>query len=441
MFRAPADLANPIPSATARDWLTTIERNPPFLRQSDTLFTAIDLFQANMELRLLPVVDAGHRAIGAVFEKDVRRLLLNPFGHALMRNPAYGNGLAGQVRTCAAAEVDQDIGMLIDAYRAANGNEGMILTHNGRLFAVVANRRLVHLAAERELSTAHARVERAQRIEAATARFERQVAGLARALTDLARFIAGNAKETEARAGDTGDRAAAVATASAQTSTSMRDIADRGRLLADAFAAINGDTLRAKAAAAEAVALVGSGSAQMHGLMRSAQSIDSVIGLIGEIASQVNLLALNATIEAARAGEAGRGFTVVANEVKILASQAGVAAKRITAHVEEIRDGIAEVADGQARVEQAIAAMARLSDTVEDAVGTQKETTSLIALTVEEAVAAGAQIHSDVEAIGATARSASHSAGEMGGLAGRIRAEADALGNTVNAFLAELRAA
>ena len=85
--------------------------------------------------------------------------------------------------------------------------------------------------------------------------------------------------------------------------------------------------------------------------------------------------------------------------------------------------------------------MARLSDTVEDAVGTQRDTTSLIALTVEEAVAAGTLIHGDVEAIGATARSASSSAGEMGGLAGRIRAEADALGNTVNAFLAELRAA
>lgn len=441
MFRAPADPEALPPALTARAWLTTVERNPPFLSQSDTLFTAIEMFQANMELRLLPVVDGAHHAIGAVFEKDVRRLLLNPFGHALMRNPAYGNGLAAHVRPCATAEADQEIGALIDAYRAANGNEGMILTSNGRLFAVVTNRRLVHLAAELELAGARARVARAQRIEAATACFEHQVAGLAHALTDLSRFIAGNAAETERRATDTGDRAATVAAATAQTGASLSDIADRGRQLAGAFAAINSDALRAKAAAADAVALVGAGSARMDGLMQSAQSIDAVIGLIGEIAKQVNLLALNATIEAARAGEAGRGFTVVANEVKALATQAGVAAKRITAHVEEIRDGIVQVADGHAQVEAAIAAMARLSETVEDAVGTQRDTTSLIALTVEEAVAAGAQIHCDVEAIGATARSASHSAGEMGGLAGRIRAEADALGNTVNAFLAELRAA
>lgn len=441
MFRASEALVDQPHALTMRDWLTTIERNPPFLRQTDTLFTAIDLFQTNMELRLLPVVDSRHRAIGAVFEKDVRRLLLNPFGHALMRNPAYGNGLTAHIRACPTAEVDQDPGGLIDAYRAANGAEGMIVTHHDRLFAVIANRRLVHLASTRELAAAHARVARAQRIESATARFERQVASLARALTDLSRFISGNARETESRASDTGDRAAAVAAAAGQTSASMRDIADRGRLLAGAFAAINHDTVRAKTAAADAVALVNAGSARMDGLMHSAQSIDAVIGLIGEISKQVNLLALNATIEAARAGDAGRGFTVVANEVKTLAMQAGVAAKRITAHVEEIRGGIVQVADGHAQVEAAITAMARLSHTVEDAVGTQRDTTSLIALTVEEAVAAGAQIHGDVEAIGATACSASRSAGEMGGLAGRIRAEADALGNTVNAFLAELRAA
>uniref|UniRef100_UPI0031DEB7A2 CBS domain-containing protein n=1 Tax=Sphingomonas sp. TaxID=28214 RepID=UPI0031DEB7A2 len=175
MFRALADPADPLPAASARGWLTTVERNPPFLRQTDTLFTAIEMFQANMDLRLLPVVDSAHRAIGAVFEKDVRRLLLNPFGHALMRNPAYGNGLNQHIRACATAEVDQDVGGLIEAYRAANGNEGMILTANGRLFAVVANRRLVHLASERELAAARARVERAQRIEAASVRFERQV--------------------------------------------------------------------------------------------------------------------------------------------------------------------------------------------------------------------------------------------------------------------------
>ncbi|WP_066657374.1 MULTISPECIES: methyl-accepting chemotaxis protein [unclassified Sphingomonas] len=437
---APADTA-PAPVSTMRDWLSTIERNPPFLREHDTLFTATEMFQANMELRLLPVVDANHRAIGALFEKDVRRLLLNPFGHALMRNPAYGSAIAAHIRPCPEAEVDQDIGAVLDAYRAASGQEGMIFTHRGRLFAVVANRRIVSLAVERELTHARCQLRRSARIEAASSRFEGQIGSLARTLATLSHQIGDNANATASRATDTGDRAAAVASAAAQTSLSMNEIANRGRMLADAFAAINADTTRAKAAAENAVGLVGEGGARMRQLIRSAESIDAVIALIGDIAAQVNLLALNATIEAARAGEAGRGFTVVANEVKALASQAGHAAGRITAHVAELCTGIAQVADGHGEVERAIAAMARLCDTVEDAVATQRDTTRLIAMTVDETVNAGAMIADDVDAIGSTAGSATHSAQEMSGLAQRLQAEAGALDVAVQGFLADLRAA
>lgn len=432
----PADPASP-----ADQWLSLGERNPPYLRPGDTLFTAIEIFQTNMDVRLLPVVDGQHGVIGAVFEKDVRRLLLNPFGHALMRNPAYGSGLAAHIRPCPVAEAGLPVTGLIDAYRAANGHEGMILTQDHRLFAVIANRRLVQLAGERELAATRRQVARAERIEAVTHDFEQRIAALAAKLSVLSQGIGGNARDTAERAGHTGERAIAVAAASAQTGANMSGIADRGHLLAHAFSAINADALRAKAAARDAVALVGNGGARLRELTRSAQSIDAVIALIGEIASQVNLLALNATIEAARAGEAGRGFTVVANEVKLLANQAGEAAQRITTHVEEICHGIAQVADGHGHVEQAIDAMARLSDSVEDAVATQEETTRLIALAVEESVAAGSAIRTDITAISGTARAAAGSARETGELASRILMEAEALNGTVANFVADLRAA
>ena len=69
----------------------------------------------------------------------------------------------------------------------------------------------------------------------------------------------------------------------------------------------------------------------------SIQRIDGIVSLIQGIARQANLLALNATIEAARAGEVGKGFTVVANEVKSLAQQTAVATQDIASHLGEIK--------------------------------------------------------------------------------------------------------
>ncbi|WP_404334048.1 methyl-accepting chemotaxis protein [Sphingomonas sp. MMS12-HWE2-04] len=415
------------------------EIDPPWLSLDNSMFRAIDRFTADTELRLVPVVDESHRPIGAIFEKDVRKLLLNPFGHALLRNPSYGHAVARHVRPCPVAEAAIGAGPLIDAYRRANGSEGMILTRGGRLHAVVNNRRLVHLAAERERSESGARIARAERIEAASERFEAQVGALAAGLRALSGELQHDACGTAERASDLGDRAVAVAAAAAQTRDNMGEIADRGRDLARALHAIGHSTTEAEAAAARASDLVAAGSVRARELLRAAQTINSVIAMIGEIASQVNLLALNATIEAARAGEAGRGFTVVANEVKQLSTQTGTAAGRIATHVEAIRRGIGEVAAEHDEVERAIAAMRTLAEGVQAAVSVQEAATQTIARNVEEAVQASTGIQQDVVVIGDTSRVASVSANDMRELAVRLQAGAGALSGQLDAFLAELR--
>ncbi|MGK6320930.1 methyl-accepting chemotaxis protein [Sphingomonas sp. DT-204] len=428
-------------TAPRPSWLTEAETRPLAIRHDRTLTEAVEAFRSRLDLRLLPVLDDEERPVGAVHERDVRQLLLNPYGHALMRNPAYGQRLTAHVRPCPIGEVDLGVEVLLERYRASGGVDGMILTHGGRLYATLANRRLVQLDGERRLAANRARIERAQRIEAAIAGFERQVASLAADLGALARQVEANSQDTAGRAGLTEERAAAVAAAAVQTGSNMAEIAARGRELAKTLTLIGTSTVEARGSATRAVELVAAGSRRAASLSGAAASIDSAIALIAEIAAKVNLLALNATIEAARAGEAGRGFTVVANEIKQLSTQTGNAARTITAQVDSIRQAIAEVVDGHAGIEGAIGAIAALSTDIESAVGAQESATRTIARNVDEAVEASHGIRDDVEAIGGSARAAADSAREMASFAGRLQDAARAMSGEVELFLAEVRAA
>ena len=110
----------------------------------------------------------------------------------------------------------------------------------------------------------------------------------------------------------------------------------------------------------------------------SAGDIDGVVTSIASIAAQTRLLALNATIEAARAAEAGRGFSVVANEVKDLAGQTSEATESATTHVGAVREQA-----GRAGV--AVAALSAMVRQVD-------ETQSVIAAAVEQQSATAAQM-------------------------------------------------
>ncbi|MBR0552878.1 methyl-accepting chemotaxis protein [Stakelama marina] len=424
-----------VPADSPADWLSADQRITDFVHVDTPLHRAVDRFYRDSDLRILPVLDHGQRPVGALFDRDIRKLLLNPFGHALLRNPSYGSHLDAHIAECPVAESSLSIAELIDAYRSAHGSEGMILTRGGRFFCAISNRLLVRLAAEHELSRTRARLERSQQIEAASKAFERTVASLSREMSELSEQIERNAVATADRAQRTGRNASAVATAAAQGNSNLSSIAEHGRLLAAALSEISGNTREAKSAAANAVTLVAKGSARTADLSRSAQSIDSVIGLISEIAAKVNLLALNAGIEAARAGEAGRGFTVVANEVKDLSRRASAAAGTIVAHVEEMREAVREVSGTHGEVEVAIKSIASYSSDIEREVAAQEAGTRLIAENTGELVEVTGVIETDTGAIARSADSASHSAIDMRELAARLRVGAEQLSEEAETFL------
>jgi methyl-accepting chemotaxis protein len=138
-------------------------------------------------------------------------------------------------------------------------------------------------------------------------------------------------------------------------------------------------------------------SVTINSLSAVAQTIEDVTQFIDLIAQQTNLLALNATIEAARAGEKGRGFSVVAGEVKTLATQTAKATTDIAARINEMRRRTAEVVEAIHVITQTTSEANSHAISITSAVTQQNQVTASISKSIQDAAAATAGLSRVVE--------------------------------------------
>ncbi len=202
-----------------------------------------------------------------------------------------------------------------------------------------------------------------------------------------------------ASAEDTSMMATQASAAGDEVSANVGSVAAAIEELNASIEDVSGNAAQASDVASDAVEVAHETSRTIEKLGRSSEEIGEVIGVISSIAEQTNLLALNATIEAARAGETGKGFSVVANEVKELANQTAAATEEISARIEAIQTETREAIEANHRITETIDSINDISGRIARTVGEQSATTQEIGRNVEVAATGTNEIARSIAAV------------------------------------------
>ena len=181
--------------------------------------------------------------------------------------------------------------------------------------------------------------------------------------------------------------------------------------------------------------------ADSHAQALSAASgrVEEVVGLISDIAQQVNLLALNATIEAARAGEAGKGFAVVAGEVKNLASQTETSVQEIDQVISEMNVASQDILKSLEGIKESSEEILSSSNAVASAVSQQDATTEEIVRNIQMAAQGSQVVSSNINDVSSDMNDTKQSAFDVSRAAQDLSKMSERLRSEVADFVSGLR--
>lgn len=216
-----------------------------------------------------------------------------------------------------------------------------------------------------------------------------------------------------------------VASASEELRTSIQEISRQANL--------------AQTVVGRAVLASERSGATVQMLEAAGLEIGEVVKLIATIASQTNLLALNATIEAARAGEAGRGFAIVASEVKGLATQTAQATQRISDQISTMQSAASDTAGALHELRAVINEVNEVAISISAAVEEQTAATGEIGRNIMEAAGRTEAVTKSIVDVTEGARETGAAARSVFDISRDLTHQSSALSGKVNSFVSGLR--
>ncbi|NVJ97630.1 MAG: hypothetical protein HWE25_05720 [Alphaproteobacteria bacterium] len=273
------------------------------------------------------------------------------------------------------------------------------------------------------------------------ARFSDTVTKLVSCLSTAAGEMHQAATIMSEQALDTQAQAEAAAGAARKTSDNVHVIAAASEGLTDSVHEISKQIAASSDEANVAHDAADEASDRIKILTKESEEIGRFVTLIHDIASQTNLLALNATIEAARAGEAGRGFSVVASEVKTLAQQTSKATDEIAAQVSDLQDRTQKTASSVNGIAGTIQGLHRIANAIRSATEEQSRATEEIDRNIHEASNGTDEVTDRIEQVKNTSEDALQRAEALRAAAADLQQNVVILEHTVSTFLEDLKGA